>query len=343
MTSILLVQLKRLGDLILTTPALTALRREFPSARMTVLIDHPSRDLAPALPNVDEVLVYERRRSLPLWLLLLRKEFDLCLDFTGTDRSALICFLSKASRRVTLRSVARHRHRAWVYTELVDASVRQSHTVDLYLRLAGLRQPEPKPPAELVLSPATLTSAQKVKRELGVSGDFLVVHPGTTRPEKYWVAERWAELIRYLGDRLRLPVIITGGTDREELKHIEAIKELVDSDYPVHNLAGKLNFLLAAALIRDAALFVGVDTAAAHVAAVFNRPQVVLFGPTNPYHWHPLHPHSQVVRAGFGPEYQPQNPRETGAPMTELSTSTVIDAIESVLDDIQPRDDQNDR
>jgi ADP-heptose:LPS heptosyltransferase len=78
------------------------------------------------------------------------------------------------------------------------------------------------------------------------------------------------------------------------------------------------------------------------VAAVFNRPQVVLFGPTNPYHWHPLHPHSRVVRAGFGSEYQPQNPREAGAPMTELSTSTVIDAIESVLGGFQQREEITD-
>jgi len=331
MKSILLVQLKRIGDLVLTTPALTALRREYPSSRLTIVIDYPSRDLAPALPNIDEILVYEPKRSLPLWLLLLRREFDLCIDFTGTDRSALICFLSKASRRITLRSVARHRHRAWVYTELVDASVRNCHTVDLYLSLVGFREFESKPPAELALSDAALSSAEKVKLQLGVPDGFFVVHPGTARPEKYWLPERWAEVIRYLGERLQLPVIITGGPDREELQHVEEIKELLGGSWPIHNVAGKLNFLLTAALIRDAAFFVGVDTAAAHVAAVFDRPQVVLFGPTNPYHWRPIHSRSRVVRAGFGPAYTPENPREPGAPMIELSTSTVIDAIESVL------------
>ncbi|HYZ73141.1 MAG TPA: glycosyltransferase family 9 protein [Chthoniobacterales bacterium] len=331
MKSILIVQLKRLGDLILTTPALAALRREHPESQVTLLIDHYSRDLAPALQHIDEVLVYEQKRSFPIWFQLLRRDFDLCIDCTGTDRSALISFLSKASHRVISRSVARHRLRSWVYTELVDVSVRNCHTIDLYLSLVGSGQDTPKPGLELSLPAATVSSAQKVKTKLGVAGPFFVVHPGTARREKYWLPERWAEVVRYLQDRLQLPAVITGGADAEESRHIDAIKNFLGPKSSVANVAGRLDFLLTAALIREAAFFIGVDTAAAHVASAFERPQVVLFGPTNPYHWHPTHVRSRVVRAGFGPDYEPRNPRENGEPMTALSTGTVIDAIESVL------------
>jgi ADP-heptose:LPS heptosyltransferase len=329
--SILIVQLKRLGDLILTTPALAALREKHPGSQVTLLIDHYSRDLAPALQHIDEVLVYERKRSLPIWFQLLQRDFDLCIDCTGTDRSALISFLSKASHRIIFRSVARHRLRSWVYTELVDVSVRNSHTIDLYLSLVRSGTATRKPALELALPEATVSSAQKVKSKLGVTGPFFVVHPGTARREKYWVPERWAEVLHYLKERLQLPAVITGGSDPEESKHIAAIKGFLGPDYPVANVAGRVDFLLTAALIREAVFFVGVDTAAAHVASVFNCPQVVLFGPTNPYHWHPTHPRSRVVRAGFGLDYEPRNPREKGGPMSELSTGTVIDAIESVL------------
>jgi ADP-heptose:LPS heptosyltransferase len=341
MKSILIVQLKRLGDLILTTPALAALREQYPGSQITILIDHYSRDLAPALQHIDEILVYERKRSFPIWFQLLQREFDLCIDCTGSDRSALISFFSKASHRVVFRSVARHRFRSWVYTELVDVSVRNCHTIDLYLSLvrsgkdrsrsSEAEADTPRPGLELLLPEATVSSAQKVKSKLGVSGSFFVVHPGTARREKYWVPERWAEVLRYLQDRLQLPVVITGGADSEESKHIEAIKGFLGPEFPVSNVAGRLDFLLTAALIREAAFFIGVDTAAAHVASAFERPEVVLFGPTNPYHWHPTHSPSRVVRAGFGHDYEPRNPREKGGPMSELSTSTVIDAIESVL------------
>jgi ADP-heptose:LPS heptosyltransferase len=331
MKSILIVQLKRLGDLVLTTPALAALREKYPGSQITILIDHYSRDLAPALQHIDEVLVYERKRSFPVWFQLLRRDFDLCIDCTGSDRSALICFLSKASHRVISRSVARHRLRSWVYTELVDVSVRNCHTIDLYLSLVRSEKETPKPGLELSLPEATVSSAQKVKSKLGVSGPFFVVHPGTARPEKYWLPERWAEVIDYLQDRLQLPAVITGGADSEESKHIETIKSFLSPEFPISNVAGRLDFLLTAALIREAAFFIGVDTAAAHVASAFDRPEVVLFGPTNPYHWHPTHSQSRVVRAGFGENYEPCNPRETGGPMSDLSTSTVINAIETVL------------
>ena len=262
MKSILVVQLKRLGDLILTTPALAALREEHPGCQVTVLIDHYSRDLAPALQHIDEVLVYERKRSFPIWLQLLRREFDLCIDCTGSDRSALISFLSKASHRIIFRSVARHRLRSWIYTELVDVSVRNCHTIDLYLSLVRPATAARNPAVELALPEATVSSAQKVKSKLGVTGPFFVVHPGTARREKYWVPERWAEVLHHLNERLHLPAVITGGSDPEESKHIEAIKGFLGPDFPVANVAGRVDFLLTAALIREAAFFVGVDTAA---------------------------------------------------------------------------------
>ena len=67
----------------------------------------------------------------------------------------------------------------------------------------------------------------------------------------------------------------------------------------IFNLAGKIDFLLSAAIIRGGTLFAGVDTAAAHVASAFRRPELVLFGPTNPFHWRPKHASAVVVRAGF--------------------------------------------
>src|SRR5258708_37127154 len=162
MKSILVVQLKRLGDVILTTPALAALREQHPGSEVTLLVDHHSLELVPALLHVDEGLVYERKHSFPIWLQLLRREFDLCIDCTGTDRSALISFLSKAAHRIIFRSAARHRLRSWVYTELVDVSVRNCHTIDLYLSLVRPGTEAPKPALELALPEETVTSARKV-------------------------------------------------------------------------------------------------------------------------------------------------------------------------------------
>jgi ADP-heptose:LPS heptosyltransferase len=330
--SILAVQLKRLGDLILTTPALVALRRAMPHAKITLFIDYYARDLAPALSMVDEIWIYDRKRSLPTWLKLLVRDFDYCLDFTGNDRSSLVAFFSKAAERVSFSFVARRRHRAWVYTDLVSSSARDLHTIDHYLdlsRFIGFSGAAPSP--TLDLPPEVTKSTTAILREIGLKMPFFVVHPGTARREKYWPAERWAEVIQYVCDRSQFGCLLTGGRDRGELEHIQSIRKAVGEKCPLFNLAGRIPFLVSAAAIGQSRLFLGVDTAAAHVASVFERPQLVLFGPTNPFHWQPRQPLGCVLRAGSDALYCPVDPREPGRPMSELSTQTVINAMEGLL------------
>ena len=73
-------------------------------------------------------------------------------------------------------------------------------------------------------------------------------------------------------------------------------------------------------------------TATAHVASAFRLPQLVLFGPTNPFHWHPMHPRAAVARAGFEGPLDHFEPRQKGLPMSELSTEAVIRAMEVLLE-----------
>jgi predicted lipopolysaccharide heptosyltransferase III len=331
MNSILIIQLKRLGDLILTTPALRGLRKLYPKAKVTLLIDQHSRELAPAIADVDRVWIYQRRESFKLWVDLIRSEFDLCLDFTGNDRSAVLTFLSKAGQRVGFAFVAKRAIRAWVYTELVSSAVREKHTVDHYVDLVrALGDSGTDLPVHLQLPDGAGPSATRLREQIGLPDRYCVVHPGTARPEKYWPADRWAKVVSYLHRRHKLPCLITGGKDSAELQHLAEIRSHLSAEL-FFTVAGKIDFLMTAAMIQRASLFVGVDTAGAHLASAFSVPEVVLFGPTNPFHWRPRHGPSAVVRAGFDVPYDHFEPRQKGSPMTGLSTEAVIRAIETVL------------
>jgi lipopolysaccharide heptosyltransferase III len=332
MNSILVIQLKRLGDVILTTPALSGLRKLYPEAHITLLLDQHSAALAPAIGDVNEVRIYQRNESFNLWFDLVRRGFDLCLDFTGNDRSALVSFLSKAAQRIGFSFVAKRAARSWVYTHLVQSPVREKHTACHYLDLIQyLGDFGSESALSLHLPEGIERSAEKLRRELGVPGPYVVFHPGTARPEKYWLADRWAKVIRHVQRRLRLPCLFTGGREPAELRHIGEIVTGLQDPSGIFNLAGKVDFLLSAALIREGALFAGVDSAAAHVASAFGRPELVLFGPTNPFHWHPMHASAVVVRAGFGDPLKQFEPRQKGFPMSELSTETVIRGIETLF------------
>jgi heptosyltransferase III len=338
MKSILVFQFKRIGDLILTTPALSALRQLYPAAKITLLIDENARDLIPALSTVNETRVFRRKDASWIWRSFAQTAPNLSLDFTGNDRSALATFVSKATRRVGFSSLARHRLRSWIYTDLVQSSVREQHTVDHYLDLVRFLGPVSQGDQPSLTLPASISrSADSLRRELGIPQQYFVVHPGSVRPEKYWMPERWAEMIRAAAHNLQIPVVLTGGKQTLEREHVRAIREKVGSSVRTFDLTGRLDFLLSAAIIRDAKLFLGVDTAGAHVAAAFEVPQLVLFGPTNPFHWYSRHPLAKSVRAGFGCEYAPAQPREQGRPMSELSTETVSCAMKALLADMAER------
>ena len=332
MKSILVIQLKRIGDVILTTPALRALRKLYPEAQITLLLDGDSAAIAPALESIDEIWVHHRHSSFKLWFDLLRRGFDLCLDFTGNDRSAFVSFLSTAVRRIGFRFVAKRPVRSWVYTDLVQSPPRERHTVDHYIDLIhSLGEVDPGGGPALEVPASVQCSAEKLRRELGLPGPYFVVHPGTARPEKYWLPDRWAIAITHVQQHLRLPCVVTGGRDPAELRHVSDILGKLTDASGVYSLVGKVDIVLSVAMIRDGALFAGVDTAAAHVASAFARPELVLFGPTNPFHWHPRHDSAVVVRAGFAEPLERFEPRQEGYPMRELSTETVIRGMETLF------------
>ena len=96
---ILALQLKRIGDLVLTTPALRALRHSLPGAHIGLGVAEGNVSLLPAIAWIDTAIVFGRGRGFAPWQQVIAGGWDVCLDFTGTDRSALATALSRAGRR----------------------------------------------------------------------------------------------------------------------------------------------------------------------------------------------------------------------------------------------------
>ena len=326
---ILVLQLKRIGDVILTLPALDALRLARPEARVTLVVADSSGELLPAFGSIDQGLVFQRRCSnIALWAGLLFGKFDVCLDFTGNDRSALCTLLSAARTRVGFAST----RRAWIYNRRVDSAVREHHTADHYekllrpLDIASSAQPALRLPAA-----ASERAKRAVAGALAAEADpYVVIHPGTARAEKYWLPERWAAVIDHVRVRHGMQCIITGGAHPFEQKHVAEIQRALPGQCA--ELAGKLDLLTFASVIAQSRACLSCDTAAVHLAAAFQRPQLALFGPTNPFHWRPRHANALVLSAAHPHEpLRNFEPRMRGAAMAELSTEAVIRATDTLL------------
>jgi len=327
---ILALKLKRIGDLILTTPALVALRRAFPRAHVTLCILENCEGLIPAMPYVDEVLVFRQRRAnARLLTRLATGGFDVCLDFTGNDRSAFFALLSRAPRRITFGWVQRSRHRQLAFHEFVDSSARENHTIDHHfdlLRPLGIEREDS--PITLELPASAEEAAARLLAQAGIAEPFAVVHPGTARAEKYWVPERWAAVINHCQGALGIPCVVTGSRAEFEQAHLREIRTKVRT--PWRDFSGKLDLLGLAALIRHASLLMSMDSAPVHLGAAFGTPQIALFGETNPFAWRPRHARAVVLYAGEPAPLTHFEPRAKPCPLSELSTDAVLGAINTL-------------
>lgn len=340
MSRVLAIQLKRIGDLILTTPALRALKSS--GARVTLALADNTAPLLPALREcVDEALVFQRGKlnAAHWWQVLTRERgrFDAVVDFTGNDRSALLTLLGGGRRRLTARDAFKNapRWRALAYTDFAETNVRERHTADRYLdHVSALGLPGAV--SDNNATPALwLPAAARVAVESLAPARYAVVHPGSARAEKYWPPDRWAAVIEYCQRELGVPVALTGGRgDAFEDAHLAAIRAALSAPVAA-DLAGRLDLLALATLIERATFFLGVDSGPMHLVAAARRPALVLFGPTNPFHWRPRHAGCFVLRA---PHASPRrgeidadfSSSERGAAMDEISVAAVLAALEQM-------------
>lgn len=329
--NVLLIQLKRIGDLILTVPAIAALGKDFPAAKISLVAAHGSRELLPAIPGLDHTFIASGGVSdAAQFFAVAKAKFDYCLDFSRTDRSAFLTALSGAQRRITYDTIRREPVRQLSYNEFVPSQVRFVHTIDHHLALlAPLGVHDVSREIRLKLPAASQARAEGVISQEGLGESFVVLHPGSARAEKFWIARRWAEVADRISGEERVRCALTGGKSRMEQEHIAQIKAHLQ--YPIADLSGKLDLLSLAALLQRARLLVTIDSAPMHLAGALGTPQVALFGPTNPFHWRPRTTPAAILRAGYPTPMTEFLPKQPPQPMKEISTEQVIDAMQTLL------------
>ena len=330
--NILLLQLKRIGDLILTTPSIAALREKFPDASLSLVVSPAVTELLPAIAGIDKVFTVRGKSDDAFdWIALSLGRFDYCLDFTRNDRSSFLTFLSGARKRITSdHPKLRTKMRARSYNEFVDAPVGSLHTVDYHLALLKpLGIENPSRDIRLNLPESNVQQADQLLSAMEAGEEFAVLHSGSARAEKFWEAHRWGQVIDHCVREAGIKCVLTGGRSAVEQAQIGAIKASTKS--PVIDLSGKTSLLTLAALVRKARLLVTVDSAPMHFAAAWGTRQVVLFGPTNPFHWHPRSDAAVVLLGGIDGPVNEFNPKQRAVPMNQISTEAVIDAMEALL------------
>jgi heptosyltransferase-1 len=291
--TILVIRPSAMGDIVLASPLIGALRRTFPAVHIAWLVEPHLVDLLRGHPALDQVIPWpkarwadlmRRRKFLTLYREitqfrngLLRKGFDLTIDAQGLLRSRVLARMSGAKERVGFDSKEPGR---WFMTKIVSKGPNSTRIASEYLHLARVLGLETDPfLPELALSVENHSDADRALTQRGIRGPFAVFCPFTTRPQKHWPESHWAALSNRIEDDMGLAIIMLGGPGDGAAAHrIEAL-----SGRQMANLAGTTSLGVAMALIEKASLVVGVDTGLTHMGVAFNRPTAALFGATCPY------------------------------------------------------------
>jgi heptosyltransferase-2 len=335
--NILLIRTDRVGDVILTTPAVRAVRQIFPKAAVTMLVAAANASLVEGNPNIDRVMVDDRQGRhggmMGFWRLvgeIHRQRFDLAVNFIPKKRTNLLCFLARVPRRVGYLNDkygfllskkipdTRHQgtmHEAEYCLELVKTlgAVTADVTPFLYVK------PDDEAWAKDVLFRAGYAFS---------SSGIVAVHSGASCPTKRWPLPHFAELLKRITQSHNCRIVLVGGS--ETVSDSRDLSERLANQ--VLDMTGKTTLGRLAGLLRQCRLLISNDSGPVHMAAALGIPVVSIFTRNhpgiNPQRWRPLGPRARVV----APELSGGNGQGNG---TIKEIPPTVQAVWEAVDDLE--------
>jgi ADP-heptose:LPS heptosyltransferase len=279
----LLIQSRWMGDVLLCTPAVRALREAYPAARLVFATEAPGADALQGNPHLDEVLVLGRgwKSALRLQRQVRRQAFDVVVDFRSTGSTARVTALSGAPMRIGWEGRG---PRTLAYTHLLPRRGGPSYAglkKLVLLEPLGVRWQDAEPTLVIGVGPAEVAWASRVWEEQDLAGRRVIaLSPLSRTRHKQWGAERWAQV----GDALvasGLTVVLASGP--EEREQLEAVADRMR--YPAVVASDARSVRDLAALYGRAALWVGNDGGLKHVAAASGVPTITVYRWKQSGHW----------------------------------------------------------
>ena len=312
--NILVISLTNLGDVILTTPVLSALREKFPNAFLAVVIGPKAEELFRGSRTINEVIVYDKKRMTFFdrlqWVYGLRKRrFDLAVDL----RNTLIPYLIGARQRTRFvigkqPILMREKHLSRIKF-LGGFSDSGNHQFDFFSEDDERR-------LHLKLKLWSVKAGQ----------ELILIVPGAGSYLKRWPVSRFGEVARYFTSKGKQVMIVGSQSER-------ALAEQIKTFTPIVNACGSLTLRELASLLPKAALVLSCDSAIMHLAYEQNAPVVAIFGPTDEKKYGRLSPNNRIVRRKLdcAPCERAHCRFERQACMEDISSDEVIRNCEELL------------
>jgi len=286
---VLLVRLRSIGDTVLATPSIFALKRFLPHAQIDILLEGWVAPLLSGFPDVDNVITLDRASvasRAQVARRLRQTRYDVAYNLHGGTTATLLTRASGAKHRVGFKTYQYARlHNHLSPSPIMLWGRDKTHSVEQQLALVGWTgvPVTDRPSTCLGVSPE---ASAKIRDRLTAAGlnsnqSFALIHPAAAFATKQWAVEKFAKVIEDLAARSIPSVILVAPSERVlgfELEKLSSTPAIILNDLTLPEVV---------ALCGRARLFVGNDSGIAHVAAAMDTPSVVIFGSSNRIHWQP--------------------------------------------------------
>ncbi len=337
---VLLIRLRSIGDTILMTPCLAALKAWRPNVEITVLSEPLSAPLLEDNPLVDELIIAGKSTGSRATLIarLRKARLDVAFNMHGGSTGTILARLSRAKHSVGYRGLPL----SWLHSDRApspDVILRRSpiHSVEQQLALlnwSGVPWPESRPRLSLTVTPEVRARLTERLQALGgpslseVAGSgFGCIVPGAAFESKRWSAGGFAAVADHLSERWNLPSLVIAGPGQQKLAHEVASATRAEIAV-LHGLS--LNEL--AALLEMACVFVGNDSGPMHIAAALGRPVVAVWGSSDKTVWHPWTEAPWLLVGGGAVNGEGAKGRRSDRAIKQISPNEVIAAVDQVLE-----------
>lgn len=294
------MRLDHIGDLILTIPAISAVREAYPNARLYALVGRWNEPFARFIPYIDELIVFspfwfDREKKginigefVRLIFRLRRERFDVGVDFRGYLYHILLMSFAGVKFKVGYGATG-----GGFLLDLMPEYKREIHEMEKSVELVralGAREVTLDQP-RIFLPPLSATKKEFLS-EYGIENEFIVFAPFAGRKEKEWLIKKWKTLLALVLAESSYEIVLVGPKGREN----DARKIIESSSLRVKELVGKIDATDWARILSFAKLVVSVDSASAHIAAAFDIPVLLIASGINPVErWKPVGPSVCVV------------------------------------------------
>ena len=338
---ILIVRTDRIGDVLLSTPVIKALRDNYPVAYIAMMVSPYAKDIVEGNPFLDEVIIYDKDAKHKSWLRsikfarnLKKKRFDLAIILHPTNRVHLVTFFAGIRRRVGYG-----RKLGFLLTDRIKHTKQsgEKHELEYALDLVRYLGIEPQEKALIFpIKPESEIWVEELFKEEGIKkGDrLLAIHPAASCPSKIWPNERFAEVGDRLIKKYGFKVLMIAGP-RDLGLAASVIKRMHQAAI---NLSGKASISQLASLLKRCSLFISNDSGPVHIAASVGTPVISIFGRKqkglNPVRWGPTGKKDKVLHKDVGCiECLAHNCVKQFACLSAISVDDVVNAADSILTD----------